>query len=288
MQFFSVRHTIGIICHTHTRIVRARRASMNHRTRAGSIAALAVTAALASSRSARADERPFAFADDARTPEFRGVDAFYYGTWGVVGSNGAVRPIGAEAVGTFGSVQQIGAEGGIAPRVSLRAYGLAQIGLEPGVTLATGGGEVRVRAIGENRGPFQLTFAGGALRQFDGTPALLGRIVASWSPVERLRVTADASVMHALRTGADAVDIVFVAGVSYRVVSIVRAGAEYIGQDLEAAFDPDEIEGVRHMAGPTLTFDIARERVQVVAAALFGLGPTSPPVALRLGALCSF
>jgi hypothetical protein len=235
-----------------------------------------------------ADERSFAFADDARVLELRRVDAFYYGTWGVVGSAGAVRPIGAESVGTFGSIQELGAEGGVAPRVSLRAYGFAELGLEPGSLRSTAGGELRVRAVGTNDGPFQLTFAGGALGEFDGAVAGQLRVVASMTVSERLRLTADAVVQHSFRAGADAVDVIVIAGASYRLASFLRAGAEYIGQDLEAAIDPDETEGARHMAGPTLAVQVARERLQVVAATLFGLNAQSPPVAVRLGAVCAF
>ncbi len=244
------------------------------------VAAAAALAASGASAAAHAEERPFLFAQDAATTAPGHVDALYRVTLGVVGG-GAIRPIGATGLGSAGSIHEMGAEVGLFPRLSLRVYGLGELGLRGNDAFATAGGELRVRVLGGATGPLQLTLVAGGLREFSGDMAVQGRIVGSAS-FGRVRITADALFEHAFRPRADAVDIVLSAGASYAFTPYIRAGVEYTGQDFEAEFDPAELEGPRHMLGPTLAVRLLTQRLQIVGGPSFGLTPMSPLAVFRL------
>ncbi len=243
---------------------------------------------LVPSVAAAVDERPFLFATDVGTPAPGGLVAGYRVTWGAA-TTGAVRPIGSAGLGHQGFLHEINAEVGLVDRVSAQAFGLVSPP-DTGDTApiaAAFGGAVRVRVLGRRGGPFQLTVAGGAMRDLSGYAAMQGRVVAT-GDIGRLRLTGDALVEHSLRPGADAVDLIVVAGASYAVVPWLRAGVEYVGQDLEGAFDDGEVEGVRHLVGPTVSFFSAAQRLQFVGGCGFGLSAQSPGVVARGGVVYTF
>ncbi|HEY8075756.1 MAG TPA: hypothetical protein VIF62_16635, partial [Labilithrix sp.] len=69
---------------------------------------------------------------------------------------------------------------------------------------------------------------------------------------------------------------------SARVVGPLRLGAEWVGQDLEAAVDPEEAEGgMRCFAGPTASLELMGRRLAIGAGPSFGLTPGSPPLLAR-------
>lgn len=230
---------------------------------------------------AHAEERPFLFAQDANTTAPGTVDADYRVTIGVT-TGGAIRPLGASGVGSTGSIHEVGAEVGLLPRLSVRLYGLGELGLRASDAYATAGAEARVRVLGAANGPLQLTLGAGGLREFSGDMALQGRVVASamWGP---MRFTADVLFEHSFRMHADPIDVIVTAGASYAITSYLRAGVEYMGQDFEAEFDPAELEGPRHLLGPTLAVRLLSQRLQIVGGPSFGLTPLSPPFVVRLG-----
>lgn len=247
-----------------------------------------VVAALLFPTVARAvDERPFVFATDARIADPGSFLAGYSITYGGV-SNGAVRPIGTVSLGRQGVMNQINAEVGLVDRVSAQVFGLLASPDAGESNLAVSvGGAMRVRLLGTQNGPFQLTAAVGGLRDLSGYGAVQGRLVATGN-LGRLRWTGDALVEHSMRPGADAVDLIVVAGATYAVLPWLRAGVEYVGQDLEGAFDPEEVEGVRHMVGPTVSFFSVEQRLQLVGGCGFGLSALSPGVVARGGVVYSF
>jgi hypothetical protein len=238
-------------------------------------------ALLVATPDARAEDRPFLFAQDGNTPTRLTADVLYRVTWGI-GGGGAVRPIGAAGLGLAGSLSEIGGELGLHDRVSARLYALGEYNLADGQAYATFGGELRARLIGRLDGPFQLTLGLGALREFSGAVAFDGRIVATVN-LGGLRATADVLFEHSFRPRADPVDVIVTGGVSYAIVPAFRLGVEYVGQDWEAETDPAEMEGPRHMVGPTLALNLSRQHLQFVGGPLFGLTPVSPTVMIRLG-----
>jgi hypothetical protein len=56
-----------------------------------------------------------------------------------------------------------------------------------------------------------------------------------------------------------------VVGASVRVHRLVRVGAEYVAEDLEAGLDDDAERGARHYAGPDVALALWSNRVLVTA-----------------------
>lgn len=74
---------------------------------------------------------------------------------------------------------------------------------------------------------------------------------------------------------------------AYELWRALRLGAEYVVQDLEGAWEPDEAEGgIRHFVGATVGVHLGR--AQLGAGPAFGLSPNSPRYLGRLAASYSF
>jgi hypothetical protein len=87
----------------------------------------------------------------------------------------------------------------------------------------------------------------------------------------------------------DGVDALALAGASYRALDELRVGVEYVGQDLEEAFEHDGAEGgARHFAGPTAAVDLHGGRLQIVGGPAFGLNERSPRTMGRVAVLVTF
>jgi hypothetical protein len=94
---------------------------------------------------------------------------------------------------------------------------------------------------------------------------------------------------HIFAAGHDAVDMTAMLGANVRVAPFLRAGAEYVAQDLEGALDPEEAErGVRHFLGPSASFTLLDERLTIAGGPAFGLSAISPRVLGRVAATYSF
>ena len=106
--------------------------------------------------------------------------------------------------------------------------------------------------------------------------------------IGKLRLMTSAIGSHVFTPGRDAVDLMLTAGASYRVIPVLRLGAEYVVQDIEGLWEADEAEGgVRHFVGPTASLELAK-RVFITAGPAFGLSKDSPRVLGRLGATYAF
>lgn len=257
--------------------------------RATSLAALALALGAYASTARAQTDRPFLFANDSRTPRaLRGL-ATYRVTWGAAG-NGALRPIGAGALGQAGFLHEFGGEVGLNDRLSLRAYGVlsdpSSGGLGGPVT-GTFGAELRGRLLTTADQRHQLTVSVGALRELSGALALQARVVGTMR-FGALRLVGDLLMERSTRRAADGVDVIVVAGASYALRPWLRAGVEYVGQDLEALWDDEEIEGARHMAGPVLALVSERHGLQLVMGPAFGLSSTSPGLVVRAGVQYTF
>ena len=115
-----------------------------------------------------------------------------------------------------------------------------------------------------------------------------GRAIASYD-VGIVRLVANAHVERVFAAGRDGVDILAFGGVSARVTDQLRLGAEYVGQDLEDAFEHDEAEGgARHYAGPVASLQLANDAFWLTAGPAFGLTERSPRLLGRLSMLVSF
>jgi hypothetical protein len=78
------------------------------------------------------------------------------------------------------------------------------------------------------------------------------------------------------------------AGASYRVLGPLRAGVEYVAQDLEGAFGDDAEQGMRHFVSPNLAIELPARRLTISGGPAFGLSPGSPPSMGRVAIACGF
>lgn len=196
-------------------------------------------------------------------------------------TDGAARPLAALARQS-GFVSELGAELGVLPRLSLS--GVARLapprdGERSGS--AAGQGALRLAITDPDARSFRLIAGAGYARDFGAVSAPFIDLTATVD-IQRVRIASHVRGEKALDTGRDAVDLVAASGISVRTLDVLRVGAEYVGQDFEDAWEPEEAEGgVRHFAG--LTVAVApSERVSIVGGPALGLSEASPRLVGRV------
>ncbi len=146
------------------------------------------------------------------------------------------------------------------------------------------GGRFQITAPGS---AFKLAVAAAALREVDGNFGAYGRVALSYD-LGRFRFAGNLHAEHIFQQGRDALDLLVMAGTSFRVYEQFRLGAEYVGQDIEESFDSGAEGGARHYAGPTASLSFYDGRFQLVGGPAFGLTSASARAAGRLTALVTF
>jgi hypothetical protein len=182
-----------------------------------------------------------------------------------------------------GAVVEVGAELGLLSWLALTAtaYGAGA----DGAVAVTGGVRVALLPAGAST---HLVLGGGALRELSGTAGAWGS-AAFEQDAGRARVGVTVRASHAFAAARDAIDLTASAGASYAVLGPLRAGVEWVGQDLEGAIEPDEAEGgLRHFAGPTASFELLERRLTLVGGPAFGLSRGAPPLVGRLSVAYMF
>jgi hypothetical protein len=227
--------------------------------------------------------RPWLYAADPTGPAPGHVIAALGAGYAQV-DRGAARPFAAD-VAHAGAVFDVAAEVGIARFASLHAQGLLA-GEGAGAPVHAGvvaGASFFPLPEGA---PVDLAVSGGYLRELGGGNGAWGRVgVAGDLGPARLSFTALGE--HVFQPGRDGVDVLLTTGASF-AIGPARLGAEYVVQDLEGAWDPEEADGgIRHFVGPTASIEIGR-RVQIAAGPAFGLSEGSPGVLGRLAATYVF
>jgi hypothetical protein len=231
-----------------------------------------------------AEERPFVFLLDPSTPN-RGDFTVEYGL-GLGSGVAAERPLPAAGGGTLTHALTVayGATERLSPFVQGRIGqpttpdGGATAGLSAGLQWQ----------LTEPGRPFRAALWGAFLREPGGP--LGGAVRAAVSvDLDRLRLAANLHAEKVFATGRDAVDLIALAGASYRCADWLRLGVEYVAQDLEDAVERGEAEGgARHYAGPSVALDLDRGRVQLVAGPAFGLNPRAARVVGRAAVVLAF
>jgi hypothetical protein len=203
---------------------------------------------------------------------------------------GASRPFASD-IAHAGAVFSAGAEVGLLRIVSLRAEGLLA-GQDSAMSAGAMVGATLYPL--DPKGPVNLACSGGYLREIGGDNGIWARVaVASDLGAARFVFTAlGEHVFAASRSGEperrDSIDLVLTAGAVYSLTQAVRLGAEYVVQDLEGAWDREEVDGgIRHFVGPVASFDLGR-RVALAAGPAFGLSKGSPTLLGRLAATFAF
>lgn len=249
-------------------------------------------------------DRTWLYLDDARVPAPLGVVGTSNATYTSVGSSPSriyspYRQFGANTAQP-GAMLSLGGEVGVLPRVSVMALGQASFGGEapgPGAGAVAG---VRFQLLPPSMQSTHLVLSGGYVREAWAAP-VYNDATESWIParpngddgawvqaafsqdIQRLRLGTTVHAEHVFSQGRDGVDVMVQLGASYRVVGKLRAGVEYVGQDLEEALNPAAEAGARHFVGPTASVQLLGDRLTMVAGPSIGLSQYSPAFVGRFG-----
>ena len=198
------------------------------------------------------------------------------------------RPFAAN-IGTPGAAVELGGELGLGAGFALQGTAIRGSSFLDD-TGATGGMlGLRFSVLPRNVAHWQIVLNGGYLHELSGGNGAWGTLQAGFE-AGILRTEVSVHVEHIFQTGRDPVDIMVTAGAAFRVVSFMSLGVEYLGQDLEAAFDDnsDAEGGARHLLGPTLAFTFFDDRLSIVAGPAVGLGATGVRAVGRLAVSFGF
>lgn len=111
---------------------------------------------------------------------------------------------------------------------------------------------------------FLTIFAGGGFRrEYSGTNVLLARFIAGKTFSSWL-LSGNLLLEKPFAVGRDELDLITTFGAAYTVSSYFSAGIEFIGQDLEGFWDPNEAEGgAKLFAGPTLKIHLPQSSLHL-------------------------
>ena len=196
-------------------------------------------------------ETPFTWVTDPTTPT-RGTFVTDYSISNASAS-GVDRPIAFDA--TSGVAQTFGVSYGVTSHIAPFAGAIVERDAA-GTEGATVSGGLKA-LLTDLDSPFRLAVVATAFRTFGGSFGSSARFAASYD-VGRVRFAANGHFEHVFAEGRDPVDVLVLAGVSFKVLEPLRLGVEYVGQDVEDAFEQDEAEGgARHYVGPNASLDLA-------------------------------
>jgi hypothetical protein len=255
----------------------------------------------------RAIDRTWAYLDDSRVAAPLRVVAMTSATYTNVGSDPSrvyspYRAFGANTA-QAGTMLTLGGEVGLLPHVSVLALG--QMGFADGGPGAGALAGVRVQLLPSSMQSTHLVLSAGYVREAYAAPTY-DDDAGAWRPapnhgddgawaqvafvqdVQRLRLGTTVHAEHVFADGRDPVDVMVQIGASYRVVGGLRAGVEYVGQDLEEAMQSGAEAGTRHFVGPTASLQLLRDRLTIVAGPALGLSQYSPTFVGRLGMAYGF
>jgi hypothetical protein len=261
-------------------------------------------------------DRTWLYLDDARVPAPLTVVGMSNATYTSVGSSPSriYSPYRQFAANTAqpGVMAAVGGEVGLLPHLSIMALGQMGFGGEgPGPSAGAIAG-VRFSVLPQSMTNTHLVLSGGYVREAWAAPvhsdaggdADTGG--GTWLPaqphgddgawvqaafaqdIQRLRVGTTVHAEHVFSQGRDGVDMMVQVGASYRVVGPLRAGVEYVGQDLEEALNPEAEGGARHFIGPTASVQLLGDRLTMVAGPSIGLSQFSPAFVGRFGLAYGF
>lgn len=232
------------------------------------------------------EQRPFVFMMDPSIAA-PGEVGLEYSLQAASGTD-ALRPLPAN-LGAEGAIQGASVIVGVTKWLALQATGL--------VYQPAAGAQAQTSATGQAAARVLLTrpdasFRAGVttlfLRELGGSSGVASRLSASYD-VGLLRIAGNAHAEKIFAGGRDSVDLLAFGGASIRATHQLRLGAEYVGQDLEDAFEPGEAEGgARHFAGPVAAVTLLNDAFWITAGPALGLNERSPRLIGRLTMLATF
>lgn len=200
------------------------------------------------------------------------------------GGNSFTRPFAAN-IAERGALFEAGAEVGLGHGLALTALGAQSEGAASSRTGAMFG--VRWSVLPASVEKTQLVVSGGALRELAGAAGAWAR-VALGQDIGQARLAASVHAEHVFDGIRDGVDVMFTAGASMPVVEGLRAGVEYVGQDLEETFADAAEGGARHLAGPVLSAVLLRDRLSLTGGPAVAFGNSATRLVGRLGMSLQF
>jgi hypothetical protein len=198
------------------------------------------------------------------------------------------RPFAAN-IGAPGAAVELGGELGLGGGFSLQGTAIRGSSFLDD-TGATGGMVgFRFSVLPRSVEHWQLVLNAGYLHELAGGNGAWGTLQTGFE-TGILRAQLSIHVEHIFQTGRDPVDVMVTAGAAVRVLSFMSLGVEYLGQDLEAAFDNDSDAegGSRHLLGPTVALAFFENRLSIVAGPAVGLGATGTHLMGRLAVSFGF
>jgi len=223
-----------------------------------------------------AQERPFVFTRDPSTPS-DGVLSVDY-AFGLGSGIGADRPLPinmASASGSHTINAAYGLGGQLAPFVSAS---FADTGTTTSTSNVTAGLTWQLTWPGA---PLRASVSAAMVHEGTGGANGVSTLAAASLDLGRVRVAGNLRADRIFAAGRDRLDTFMMAGASTRIAGGLRAGVEYVGQDLEGMFAADAEGGARHAIGPTVALDLDGGRYQLAVGAGFGIGPRSPEAIVR-------
>jgi hypothetical protein len=242
-------------------------------------------------------DRTWLYADDARVPDPLVIVAMANSSYTNVGSN-PFHIDGSVTVPTKytafdgntaqpGVMMSVGGELGLFPRVSVMALGELAVG---GETSHPNGGAiagVRFLVTPPSWTHLHIVASAGYLREAWEGP-IYDDDTGKWNPgnpngdngmwfqgaisgdIGRLRMVGNFHGEHVFSDGRDPLDIMVDLGATYRLIGELRAGAEWIGQDLEETFSPGAEGGARMFFGPIASYQFVGDRLTLVGGPAIG------------------
>src|SRR5258708_7675627 len=200
-------------------------------------------------------------------------------------TDSVTRPF-ASNVGTPGAMFEVGGEVGLLPRLSLQAAAVAAESAM-GATLGAGAtAGVQVSLLPTAWQETRLVLGAGYLRELSGGNGAWTRL-SMQQDVGAARFIGAVHAEHVFERRRDGLDVMVVLGASYRLLGPLRAGVEYVGQDLEETLDDQAEGGPRHFIGPTAAGRVAGGLPSVVGGPSFGMA-RAPSVLGRAAVAYSF
>jgi hypothetical protein len=264
----------------------------------------------------RADEAPghsidraWLYLDDAKVAAPGTVIAATSAALTSVGTNPdpTSAPYRAFAFNTAqpGTLLSLGGEVGLLPRLSVEALGQLNVGGRTGSASPGAVAGLRLQVSPSSWQNVHILASGGYLREtwsapvrdpIDGElgPGQPNGDNGAWfqaavsADVLRLRLGLTTHGEHVFATGRDGLDVMVKAGASYRVLDWLRAGVEWVGQDLEETVKGAAEGGARQFVGPVAAANLMHDRLTVVAGPSVGLSDRSPRLLGRIAVAYGF
>ena len=221
------------------------------------------------SHAAPVASRPWLFNDDVALPgPLQGRVASRFT---LSGGASPTRPF-ASNLATPGAMLEVGAELGLVKGISVQLLGVRGESYSSGEGAT--GAQLGVRWAALASRSTRLVLSAGYLRELSGGDGAWGRVGLE-QELGPARLALAVHGEHVFVPGRDGFDVMVTAGADVRVVGPLRAGIEYVGQDLEGLAEDDADGGARHIVGGMLSVRLFSDRLSLVGGPAVALGGPS-------------